>query len=312
MTNSALVDRLHGIIPPVITPLSDNGEFDRASAETLYRHLLDCGVHGLFLFGSSGEGPWLSESARLAAMDTARRVAGGRVPLLVGALAPATDAVVEQARQAQERGADAVVVCPPFYFRATQSEVIEHFRAIHRAVSLPVVAYDIPVTTQTKIELGTMLELAREATIVAAKDSSSDAAGFRRLLVRRPAQFRLFTGSELLVDAVLLAGADGAVPGLANVAPELFVELYDHWRAGRLAEAAEVQDRITRLFEVFVCPDGAIRAGYAIGSMKAAMRVRGVIASTRLCRPFSPVTVDHEERVRAIMREVGVPVGAAT
>jgi 4-hydroxy-tetrahydrodipicolinate synthase len=306
MTTAPLADRLHGIIPPVITPLTDHGEFDPVSAERLYRLLADCGVHGLFLFGSSGEGPWLPDAARRMVIETARRAVGDRIPLLAGVLAPGTEACIEQARQARDCGADALVVCPPYYFRATQSEIAEHFRAVRRESGLQVLAYDIPVTTQVKIELNTMLELAREGTIVGAKDSSGDAAGFRRLLARRPPGFRLFTGSELLVDAALLAGGDGSVPGLANVAPELFVELYDHWRAGRAAEAVAVQDRITKLFEVFVCPDGAIRAGYAIGSMKTAMRLRGVIASARPCRPFPPVSAEHEARVRAIMREVGV------
>lgn len=306
MTTPRLADRLRGLIPPVITPLDEHGGFDAASAERLYRYLVDCGVHGLFLCGSSGEGPWLADETRLASIELARRTIGD-LPLLVGALAPATDAVIEQARQARDRGADAVVVCPPYYFRVTPAEVLEHFRAVRRAVDLPIVAYDIPVTTHVKIDLETMLTLAVEGTIIAAKDSSGDAVGFRRLIERCPEDFRLFTGCELLIDAVLLAGADGTVPGLANVAPELFVELFEHWWAGRVADAVAVQSRVAKLFDVFVCDDGAAAGpAYAIGSMKIAMHLRGVIATMRLCRPFASPTPAHQERVRAIMTEVGV------
>ncbi|MBW3540770.1 MAG: dihydrodipicolinate synthase family protein [Planctomycetes bacterium] len=301
-----LAERLFGIIPPVITPLDEAGRFDRASGERLYRYHVDAGVHGLFLFGSSGEGPLLAQRTREEALETSVRVVAGRVPVLAGVLAAGTELAIAEARRAKELGADGLVVCPPFYFRVTQDELKQHFRAVRRAVDLPLLAYDIPATTKLKIELDTMLELACEGTLVGAKDSSGDAAGFRRLLVRRPQGFRLFTGSELLVDAVLLSGADGAVPGLANVAPELFVELYQHFTAGRAAEAIALQRRIVRLFDVFVAPDGTVRSGYAVGSMKAAMKLRGVIDCVRTCAPFEPVTAEQLGRVRAIMQETGV------
>lgn len=298
--------RLHGIVPPVVTPLTEQRTLDAASAERLYRHMVESGVHGVFLFGSSGEGALLSEADRADALRIAVDVVGGRIPILVGLLEPGTDRVVAQGHLAKSLGADALVVCPPFYFPSTQDDVLEHFRAVRQEVGLPIVAYDIPVTTKVKIEFDTMLTLAGEGTIVGVKDSSGDAVGFRRLLLRRPAGFKLFTGSELLVDTVLQQGADGSVPGLANVAPELFVKLYDLWQAGRHAEALEVQNRIVHLFDVFIPAEGARSSGYAVGSMKSALKLRGVIETATTCRPFRPPTPQHEERTRSIMQEVGV------
>lgn len=304
--SASLVDRLHGIIPPVITPLSPDGSFDVHSAERLYRHHLDAGVNGLFLFGSSGEGPLIADAARPAIIRKAVEVVGGRIPLLVGVLAPSTDGVIAQARVAKDLGADAVVVAPPFYFSISQEELLTHFRLVRETVDLPVFVYDIPQTTKIKVALSTMLQLAREGTAIGVKDSSGDAVGFRRLAVLRPGRFRLFTGSELLVDSVLLQGADGSVPGLANVAPEPFVELYRHWQAGRLAEMREVQERIVRLFEVFVSPSGAPTPSYAISAMKIAMQLRGVINHTRTLAPFAPADEAQVSRVRAILSETGV------
>lgn len=305
MTNQS-AEHLHGIIPPVITPLTEQSRFDRASAEKLYRHHLDSGVHGLFLFGSSGEGPLLRESDRLEAIETAVKIVDGKVPLLVGTMEPGTDQVIAQGRIARELGADALVVCPPFYFPATQQEILTHFRKVHEAVGLPVLVYDIPFTAKVKVELETMLTLAEEKTVVGAKDSSGDAVGFRRLLVKRPQGFKLFTGSELLIDSVLLQGADGSVPGLANVAPELFVRLYKQWRDGRTEQAVKTQEQIVRLFEVFIPPEGKIRAGYFLGAMKTAMKLRGIIDTNRTCDPFAQFTAEDENRVRNIMTEVGV------
>lgn len=305
MTES-ITQRLKGIIPPVTTPLTDAGFFDGPSAETLYTRMLEAGVDGLFLFGSSGEGPVLAPQTRNQALQTAIGVAGGSVPVIAGVLAPGTDQVIELAQTALRLGADGLVVAAPFYYPATQPELLAHYRAIGNAVGLPILLYDIPRATNVKIELETLLALSEEETVVALKDSSGDMTAFRRLLERRPARFRMFTGSELLVDSALLMGADGAVPGLANVAPELFTQLYDHWKAARLQDAQQVQKRIVRLFDVFVAPDGSINSGYVLGAMKTGQMLRGWIATNRTSAPFPRHSQELESRTRQILIEAGL------
>jgi 4-hydroxy-tetrahydrodipicolinate synthase len=300
------VERLCGIIPPVTTPLTEEGAFDRDSAITLYRRMLDAGVHGLFLFGSSGEGPLLSEADRRAVLETAVETVGSRLPLLAGVLAPGTAQVIAQAKTAREFGVDALVVCPPFYFASEQAELLEHYRAVRHEVDLPIIAYDIPQTAKTKIAPETMLSLAQDGTVVGVKDSSGDLTSFRRLMSERPPHFKLLTGSDLLVDTVLMMGADGSVPGLANVAPERFVQLYSYWRAGEFAQATAVQDRLVRLFDLFTAPDGSIRSGYALSMMKAAQKLRGMIQSDRLQQPFTQVTPAQVERASEILAAAGL------
>jgi 4-hydroxy-tetrahydrodipicolinate synthase len=299
-------DQFYGILPPVITPLDERGRFDAESAKRLYEFHLAAGVHGLFLFGSSSEGPLLNSSQREETLKVAIETVDSRVPILAGVLAPGTQQVIAQAKVAKEMGANALVVAPPFYFPATQDEVLNHFRTIHAAVDLPIVAYDIPVTTKVKIEMATMLELAKEGTVVGVKDSSGDVSGFRRLLSRRPKGFKMLTGSELLVDSVILMGADGSVPGLANVAPELFVKLYNLFVAGQVEEAIALQKKLVRLFEVFATPEGIVRSGIAIGGMKTAMLLRGVIATNRLCEPFLPVSEEQVQHVRSLLEELEI------
>ena len=300
-----LADRLHGIIPPVVTPVTEDRTLDRSSAENLYRYMIDAGVHGLFLFGSSGEGPCLTNIERITAAEIALEAAASRIPVLAGVLEPGTDRIIEQATKLKSIGVDGLVVCPPFYFPASQQEVLEHYRSIRQSVDLPIVAYDIPRTTKVKIQLETMLQLAREGTIVGVKDSSGDCVGFRRLLIKRPTGFKMFTGSELLIDSVLLQGADGSVPGIANLAPEPFVRLYNLWKAGRYDEAVELQTSIVRLFDVVLSPDGSRDTGYVLGVMKTAPKLRGVIASNRTFQPSCPITAEQEERIRGMMTELG-------
>lgn len=298
--------KLHGIVPPAVTPLLDDIEFDSDSAAKLYDYFLEAGVHGLFLFGSSGEGPWLTSDIRTAGLKVAREKLVGKIPLLVGVLAPGTAQVIEQGLQAKEYGANYLVVAAPYYFSVSQAEIKEHFRIIHQAVGVPILAYDIPVTTHVKIQLETMLEMAAEGIIVGVKDSSGDVGNYRRLSVKRPKDFCMFTGSELLVDESVITGSEGAVPGLANVDAALFVKVYNLVREGRYSDAVELQNRLNKLFDVFASPDGSICAAYAIGAMKIGVYLKGIISSMKTVAPFTAVTPEQIERTKALMIEADV------
>ena len=125
-----LSEQLKGVLPPVITPLTPERRLDTASAESVYRFMLDKGAHGLFLFGTSGEGPLLCEADRHEATEIAVKVVNGSVPLLVGVIAPGTEQIIEQAKVVKAQGADAIVVCPPYYTlpdRRTCSSITARF-----------------------------------------------------------------------------------------------------------------------------------------------------------------------------------------
>jgi len=301
-----LGERLRGILPPIVTPFDAARRLDEKSAERLCGHMLAGGAAGLFALGTSGEGPYVSPAEREALLRIVVRSAGGSVPVLAGVLAPGTGETIEQARVAEKLGVDAIVVAAPYYFPVEQPQVLEHFRAVRKAVDLPIVAYDIPQTTRLKLRTETVLELAAEGTIVGIKDSSGEMDGFRRLLTSGGATLRAFTGSELQIDSVLAAGAAGAVPGLANVAIEPFVKLYELCRSGRRDEARVQQEQIVRLQDVFRRADGSSDFGYAIGVMKSALRLRGIIADATTSLPFQPLSQTDVERTRRILSETGI------
>ena len=305
MSASELPSRLLGVIPPMITPLTEDRRYDAKSGQRLSEYFLSAGVHGLFPLGTSGEGPYLREADQMAAVKMAVRVAAGHVPVLAGLLAPGTDVACDLAKQMQDVGADAVVVAPPYYYPATQNQILDHFRSIQRSVSIPVVAYDIPVTTHHRMQLETVLKLAEEGTVVGIKDSTGDYGTFRRLLLKAPPAFRVLTGSEPFFDSVLQAGAHGVVPGLSNVAPEGFVQLYNAFVAGNLDQVAEIQARLTRLLEVFFKPDGTVEISRAIAVMKQSLCSKGIIATATTTRPFVPLSAEDIERTRRIEAEFG-------
>lgn len=303
MTNS-LAQRLRGILPPIVTPLNEARRYDAADGERLCQYMLECGVHGLFVLGTSGEGPFTPLADRELIVKTAVKAAGGKVPVVVGVLESGTDQTIEQARIAEKAGADAVVVASPYYFPLDQKGILEHFRCIKKAVSVPLLAYDIPQTTHLKMTLDTILTLADEGTIIGIKDSSPDVNNTRRLISKLKDKIRIFTGSEILGDTIVKLGGVGVVPGLANVAPKEFVILWNHLEAGRIAEATAQQERILKIFEVFLKNDGGSSFSYTINVMKQSLHLRGVIKNTYVSRPLDPIDAAGIERTKRIMTEL--------
>ena len=302
---------LSGIVPPVCTPMTAGGEVDTASLERHIGFLLEAGVKGLFLLGSSGEVAFLTDAQRDCVLEVAVKTSGGQVPILAGAIDTTTRRVQDQAGRANELGVDAIVMTVPFYARTTHpAEVLLHFRTVAERTGLPVVGYDIPVSVHAKLELPVVLEMAEEGFIHGIKDSSNDIHAFRAMVegTRRFPKFSVFTGSELVVDCALFLGADGAVPGLANVDPHAYVAMYNASRAGDWDRARLLQERLVRLFQLTECADPAKKgpSSSGLGGFKTALMLREIIATNTMGLP--QIALDEEEtaRVRAVLEQEGL------
>ncbi|MFE7315701.1 dihydrodipicolinate synthase family protein [Streptomyces sp. NPDC057555] len=314
----ALPAPLHGVIPPVCTPLDPHGEVDTASLTRLVGHLLDAGVHGLFALGSTGEAAYLTNHQRATVLETVATAAAGRVPVLAGVLDTTTARVLEHARTAAALGADALVATAPFYTRTHPRETAAHFRRLRAATDLPLIAYDIPVSVHSKLSPALVRELAEDGTLAGLKDSSGDDGALRRLLVAlggRTARqagpapaFAVLTGSELTADAALLAGADGVVPGLGNVDPAGYVRLYEAARAGDWPRAAAEQERLVALFGLTdTGPEAEMgRSSSALGGFKAALQLLGVIARRDTAAPQIPLGEASRTEVGRHLTEAGL------
>jgi 4-hydroxy-tetrahydrodipicolinate synthase len=288
--------------------MTEDFAVDEASLRRLIAFHIDAGVSGLFMLGSTSEAVFLTDAQRAHVLEIAVDAVAGRVPVLAGIVDMTTAQCLEHARVAQRAGADALVLTAPFYMTPSQAEVLEHFRYVRSAVDLPILAYDIPVAVHTKLERHTILALAREGTIVGVKDSSGSEGNFRALALDRSTlpRFALFTGSELLVDVAVYVGANGAVPGLANVDPHGFVRLYRAAAAGDWQTARREQARIYELFEIVrAATPGRMGGGSAaFGAFKTALMLRGVIATNVVGRPQLRLNDAEVARVRAILRAV--------
>lgn len=307
MTHS--LSGFRGVVPPVVTPLHEDGSVDFASYARVLEHLLSGGVHGVFALGSTSECVFHDRATRRAILEATLKVVNGRVPVLAGVMAPATAEVIAYARDAEAAGCDGVVVTAPFYTLTDQNEILEHFRRIRAAIGLPLVAYDIPVSVHIKPSRATIVTLAREGSIVGLKDSSGDDGSFRYALLDladRPDVF-MMTGAELTVDCAMLMGAHGMVPGLGNVDPAGYVRLYDAARRGDWAVARAEQERLCRLFEIVRIGAGRVSPGASgVGGFKTAMRAMGVIDTNIMAAPRAALNEAEAAKVAAILRDVGL------
>ncbi len=301
---------LSGILPPVCTPLTSEREVDVASLERLIGFLLENGVNGVFVLGSSGEAAFLTDSQRDAVVEVAVKAVAGQVPVLAGAIDMTTNRMIEHACRAVNLGADAIVATAPFYAAVTQpAELDLHYRSLKAAAGIPLLAYDIPVAVHTKLEASVVLALAADGVLDGLKDSSGDLGAMRQVVIgaREFPRFAIFTGSEIVVDCAVQLGAAGAVPGLGNVDPRGFVELYRLCRDNGWAEARSEQERIIDLFDITRCAKpGKGRNSSALGSFKTALMLRGVIATNTMALPQTALDADEAAAVREVLVRTGL------
>lgn len=300
---------LRGVVPPVVTPDLPDHTVDVPSYERLINRMLDAGVHGLFFLGSTGEVAFSSDEHREQIVREGIRIVDGRVPVLVGCIDTETDRVIEHAKHAEALGADGIVVTAPFYGLGGLTEIEDHFRIIHDEVKLPIFAYDIPVCVHAKIPWKLALKLGRDGVIAGVKDSSGDDMNFRYLVQENEKAghpLSLLTGHEIVVDGAYLSGADGSVPGLANVIPEPYVKQWDAYQAGDWEKVREIQNQINEVSHIFDVTTGVVGYAGGVGAFKTALNLMGILDHDTMPRPVRTLKGENREAIKKVLEENGL------
>lgn len=301
---------LTGIVPPLITPLSDRDTLDVAGLERLVERLITGGVSGLFIIGTTGEGPSLSYRLRRELIDHTCKFAKGRVPVLVGITDTAFVESVNIAKHAADAGADALVAAPPYYLPEGQPELLEYIHHLLPELPLPFYLYNMPSLTKVSFEVDTVRALLDDPRIQGIKDSSGNMTYFHRLcrqLVDRPEWTVLMGPEELLLDAVL-AGGHGGVNGGANLFPQLYVALHRAAQSGDMARArtlhALVMDVSTKLYQV------GRHSSAIIKGLKCALSIEGV-CDDFMAEPFHRFRDEQRRRIEQVLAELKEKIATA-
>ena len=293
-----------GVVPPVVTPDTPDHQLDVVSFERSINRLIEAGVDGLFFLGSSGEVVFATDERRDQIVREAVRIVDHRVPVLVGIIDTETERVLEHGRRALALGADALVATAPFYALGGPADVEEHFRILHQELDAPLFAYDIPVCVHTKLPWKMLARLGAEGVLAGVKDSSGDDVSFRYLVQENEKNghpLTLLTGHEIVVDGALLSGADGSVPGLANVEPEGYVRMWKAAQEGNWAEVKREQDRLNEISHIFDVTSDVQGYGAGVGAFKCALNLMGIFDSDQMPRPVKPLDGQNREAIKQVL-----------
>ena len=289
----------------MITPLRGRDELDAAGLERLIEHIVAGGVAGLFILGTTGEGPSLGYRLRKEFIERTCRQVKGRVPVLVGITDTAFMESLNVARWSADAGADAVVLAPPYYLPEGQPELQEYLDHLAPELPLPLFLYNMPSLTKVQFELETVRRAMDNPRIIGLKDSSGNMTYFHRaagLLKHRPDWSLLMGPEELLADAVF-AGGHGGVNGGANVHPRLYVELFRAAQAGDTARVRELHAQVMHI------SDNLYRIGRhssaIIKGIKCALSLLGV-CDDFMAEPFHRFCEPECEKVRGLLSEMGL------
>ena len=291
----------------MVTPLRGRDELDVEGLERLIEHILNGGVNGLFILGTTGEGPSLGYRLRRDLIERTCRQVRTRVPVLVGITDTAFIESVNLARHAAAAGADALVLAPPFYFPEGQPELQEYLDHLVAELPLPLFLYNMPANTKVHYGSGALRRAMENPHVIGLKDSSGDMSYFQHalgLLKRRPDWSLLIGPEELLADAVS-AGGHGGVPGGANVFPKLYVQLCAAAGNGDAARSRELHAQVMRisssLYQIGRHPSAIIKG------IKCALACLGV-CDDFMAEPFHRFRSEERARVQHCLPELTAQV----
>lgn len=290
---------LHGIIPPVITPMLADESIDLAGLRTHIDWQLAHGVHGIFVLGTTGEFYALDDAEKQAVTAAAVEHVRGRVPVYVGTGAESTREVLRLSTMAERENAQGVSVITPYFLKPNQWELIDHFRRVAESTSLDVVLYSNPATCGgLAIEPESVAKLAEVKNVIGIKDSSGDLQNTIEILRRVPPSFGVLMGRDTLIHAALIHGAAGAIPASCNIVPELCVGIFEAFRKGDHSAAVALQ---ARLHPVRM----ALSLGTGNGAVKEALRLRGRESGPNRW-PISPLSEEKRKMLERILKEAGL------
>jgi 4-hydroxy-tetrahydrodipicolinate synthase len=289
----------------MLTPLDAEEGLDRPAVFRIVEFLLAGGTNALFILGTNGEGATLRPAVRHALAEAAVEAARGRVPVLAGVLEPGTARVEDEVRALAGRGLAGYVATVPYYFPwYGEADVRDHFRRIADAADRPLLLYNIPQATKLCLKAESVLQLAGHPNIVGLKDSAGDWAEFQAVLFRRPSPaFAVLQGAHPLSAVSLLAGADGLVPGYANMHPRLMADM--------IAAAASGDPRATLAHQATLDQLLRVRGRANIHSNKLLCKAQGLM-DDHVTAPLPRLTPQEAEKFLAECRALGLPPSAAT
>jgi len=287
------LNRIHGIVVPMVTPLTNDESIDERALIKITNFILNGGVHGVFVNSTTGEGVCLTNDEARKVLQIVINSVNKKVPVYANVSGNSVKIALNNIKEAESSGADIVVAHPPYFYPPnSQEELFFYYECILKESKMPVMIYNIPFTTQAPIAINTIKRLLNFENLIGIKDSSVDYVFLLNLIKLKQirSDFKIFIGKSHMWTAGMLSGADGGLDGISNVIPGLCVKLYEKIRSGS-DDIFDCQKEIDEIWRVYECRS-------FLGGVKAAMSL------LELCEPYTskPILEASKEEVQNIKR----------
>jgi 4-hydroxy-tetrahydrodipicolinate synthase len=289
---------LRGSITALITPFVD-GVVDEKAFSSFVDWQIKEGSHGLVPVGTTGESPTVSHEEHRRVIEICVEVADRRVPVIAGAGSNSTDEAISLTRFAEDIGADAILSVVPYYNKPTQEGLFQHFSAVAKSTSLPILLYSVPGRTVTDVAVDTMARLRdAHANIVGTKDATASMEKASLTRAKLGPDFILLSGEDMTALGLMAHGGHGCISVTSNVAPKLCAQFQNACMQGNYAAALMLQDKLVPLHKALFLENNPGGIKYAVSKLG-------------LCRnefrlPVVPITRSNEEAIDAAMAHAGL------
>lgn len=290
-----------GIIPPIITPFREDGTINYDVYCKMVDHFIECGVHGIFPMGTTGEFYAVDEAEYKELLQITVKTVAGRCDIYAGANDITTRGVIRKVRICENiDGIDALSILTPMFISQTQDEIYYHYKTIAESTDMPIIIYNNKPKTNVTVSPQTIAKLARIPNIVGVKDSTGDFSNTMEYLrlTKDIEDFSVLIGRDTLIYAGLCVGAEGAIASCANVAPKLVVDIYNKYLEGDLGGALVYQQILNPLR--LACNMGTFPAVIKEGLQQQGFPVGKCLA------PILELTQPEKEKLHLIMAEMGL------
>jgi 4-hydroxy-tetrahydrodipicolinate synthase len=286
-----------GTFTALVTPFRGDGALDLAALADLVEWQIESGIDGLVPCGSTGEAATLSHAEHIQVVKHVVEVAAGRVPVIAGAGSNATREAVELTRESRKAGADGALLISPYYNKPTQDGIFHHYRTVAEETGLPIVLYNIPGRTASRIEPATIARLSRVPGVVCLKEAGGDLDATSKTIAMSEPEFTVLSGDDALTLPMLAIGAKGVITTTGNVAPREMAEITRAFDRGEIQRAREIHYRLRPVMEVLFIEPNPI-------PVKTAVAMLGRTPQPTLRLPLTPMQKANRDRLEATLAEL--------
>jgi 4-hydroxy-tetrahydrodipicolinate synthase len=289
-----------GSIVALTTPFKNN-RIDELTLKKLVRFHIENGTDGIVPCGTTGESATLSYREHERVIEIVVKETAGRIPVIAGAGSNSTTETIDMCRFAKKTGADAVLLVAPYYNKPTQHGLYQHFSAVTKAVSLPIILYNIPGRTGINMEPATIIRLAQShANIVGLKDSTGNMDQASEIVAALGETFTLLSGDDALTLPLMAIGAQGIISVAANIIPHDMKELVDSWNRGDIKRSRRIHLRMFPLIKALFIQTSPVPVKTAMGLM--------VLCSPQLRLPMAAMLGGNKKKLIDAMRQYGINI----